>query len=170
MTPLALFSGPYAILARLGVVTLVFLSAMAYGAWKMHAHDSIKYESLKYEYNTFKAEVGTLGRVAQAAADQKKASDLAKKKEIDDAHAKAVAALAATVSGLRRANDARSRELPAPTPSSSRPDLLCLDRAEYQRAYGELFEQFQAGIRRLADEGTASTLSLDAAKKWGQKP
>ena len=56
---------------------------------------------------------------------------------------------------------------PAPS-GSSRPDLACFDRTEYQREDGEIISRLREGARRLADEGTTATIDLDVAKRWAQ--
>jgi hypothetical protein len=123
-----------------------------------HAATTAKFEA-------FKMDTKRIGLEAQKKADDQKSKDVADKERVDAEHRKTVAALAADITKLRHDRDsARSRFLSASPSGSSRTDLACFDRAEYQRAYGSLV----TGVRGLADEGTEGTVGLDAAKRWAQ--
>jgi hypothetical protein len=117
------------------------------------------------ELAKFRAEVAATGEVAKLEAAAKEAADKSRKEKADAEHERTVADLRATV-GRLRAERPSSSFVPAAPAGSSRPDLICFDRAEYQRADGVL----TAGARGLADEGTAATVDLDTAKRWGQRP
>lgn len=122
--------------------------------------------SCKQEFATFQSQVKALGEVAAAKAKAQEAADIAKKEKIDNENQALRANNAALVRKLRLAANSRKRELPAAPAASRRPDLICLDRAEYQRENGAINQRLFEGIRRLADEGTASTIDLDSAKSW----
>lgn len=66
---------------------------------------------------------------------------------------------------LRRDNPPESR-LPSAPADTKRPDLLCLDREQYQREDGIALANLFAGARSLADEGTAYSLRLSTAAEW----
>jgi hypothetical protein len=86
------------------------------------------------------------------------------KERSDAEHKVAVAGFVDRIARLRHMADAGGGFVPAAPAGSSRPDLICIDRAEYIRADGE----FTAEARGLADEGSKATIDLDAAKKWAQ--
>jgi len=115
----------------------------------------------KAAFDSFKGATAALGKEAEdRTAARIKFDKLNKEKADADDDAK-VAALAATIGGLRKSHPSSSF-VPAAPAGASRPELVCFDRAEYQRADGE----FTAEARGLADEGTASTVDLDMAKNW----
>lgn len=115
----------------------------------------------KKEYAAFVATVKAQGEIAEAKAKQVEAENKVLKEKADHENAKSIAALNGTIKRLRDER-AGSRFLPEAPTSTSRPDLACFDRAEYQRAYGE----FIAEIRELADEGSTCAVNFDSAKKW----
>jgi len=84
-------------------------------------------------------------------------------------HAKVMADFNARIARMRQPTNTTSYSLPAAPAASSRPDLACFQRADFERESRELIEQLRAGIRGLADEGTAATVDLDSAKLWGQR-
>jgi len=127
---------------------------------------SSRLASCKQEFAAFQAQVKALGEIAAAKAKAEEAADKAKKENADHENQALRADNAALVRKLRVAANSRKRELPAAPAASRRPDLLCLDRAEYQRESGAVNQRLFEGIRRLADEGTASTIDLDTAKSW----
>lgn len=115
----------------------------------------------------FIASQKALGEEAAKKAALQQASDKLKKDTADAENAKRIADLNGTIGRLRKQRDsAGAGRLPPAPAGSTRVDLACFDRAEYQRAYGE----FVARLRGLADEGTAATVDLDSAKKWAQNP
>lgn len=125
---------------------------------------TLRLGAVKSEFATFRGGVEALGHAAEEAAKAKEAAD---KKRKEDADAKLAKYVALHADALKRLRDAKSSGsfVPAAPAGSSRPDLACFDRAEYQRADGV----FTEGARSLADEGTASTLGLDVAKGWAQQ-
>lgn len=166
-----LFSGPYALLARVVCYATLVLSIAAGGAWAMHhwdageiAEQKLETAKVQSDFDKFKADTAKAGEVAQAkASDQTKADKLAKD-QADADHARTVAALNLTIDGLRKQRPPGSF-VPAAPAGASRPDLICFDRAAYSAADGD----FTAGARGLADEGTAATIDLDTAKRWAQR-
>lgn len=65
MTPLSIFAGPYALLAKWGVIAALGLSLMAFGWWKGHEGMADKLDAVEAEYDTFKATVAAEGRAAE---------------------------------------------------------------------------------------------------------
>ena len=153
----------------LALVALITASA-AFGAYKMHSHDQARYDVLAAEKAAFEAKVAALGGQAKAAAVAREVQDKERKGRVDRENRKTVADLHSTITRLRDdADRARRGTLPAAPAGSSRPDLLCLDRAEYQRADGEATARLRQGARGLADEGTAATVDLNSARKWAKE-
>lgn len=172
MNPLAIFSGPYALIARIACYAALVLAIAAGGAWAMHHWDAgeladqkLATAKVQADFDKFKADTAKAGEVAQAKAiDQAKADKLAKD-QADAQHTRTVAALNLTINGLRNQHPSSSF-VPAAPAGASRPDLICFDRAAYIAADGD----FTAGARGLADEGAAATVDLDTAKGWAQAP
>lgn len=167
MNPLAIFAGPYGFLIKWGIIAALVLSAMAWSAMKMHQHDQVVYDELAREYGIFKAGVAAAGEKAERDRQARIKEDKKAKEKADAENARTVADLRSTIAGLRGANPSRS-VLPAVPSGSSRPDLACFDREQYLREDGVLTAKLFAGARGLADEGTASTVDLNTAKRWGQ--
>ena len=113
--------------------------------------------------NEVRAEWKQANARAETAARQKESADRQSKEKADAENVATVARLNAGIAKLRNERDRRAPNVPAAPATSSRPDLACFDRAEYQRAYGDLVTE----VRGFADEGTTRTLELDNAKRWG---
>lgn len=155
---------------RLIALGAAFLAFGGFCAYRMHQHDQIALNALQSEFDAFKGGVKALGDAAQKRADAENLANAKRKADADKENAAAHAVDARAIASLRLAADrARGRQLPAAPSGSSRPDLLCLDRAEYQRADGEATERLRQGARGLADEGTAATVDLNTAKAWAKK-
>lgn len=161
--------------------TLIYLAigiAVAAGAaggtaaWKFQGMrlDSAKAATVAVQakFDVFVAQVAAEGKVAQQRADTQAAADKLRAKEADDENKHVHALDSQRIASLRHDLDSRSNGLPAVPAGSSRPDLLCLDRAEYQREDGAAFVRLRQGARGLADEGTAATLDLNTTKMWAK--
>ncbi len=122
-------------------------------------------DTCKTASEAFKATVKAEG---EAAAKEAARANLANIKDMEAANAK-ITRLMADNGGLLkrlRSNNPPESRLPAVPANTSRPDLLCVDRAEYQREDGILIAKLFEGARSLADEGTANTLKLSTAAEW----
>lgn len=133
------------------------------GAHWQGRRDQARYEALKTEYAGFVATVKAQGEAAAKHSKEQEKADIQRKKDADDAHAKTVSNLKSTIDGLRKSRPS-SGFVPAAPAGSSRPDLICFDRAEYIRTDGE----FTTEARGLADEGSTATIDLNSAKSWAQ--
>lgn len=158
---LKLFPGQWAIYVA---VLAASFAAGGTAAWK---YQGARLDAVKAEYASFVAQVKVVGEAAQKAATEQTERDKLAKRKADNENSNTLAALRADIKRLRSANPPGSN-LPAPSAATSRPDLLCLDRAEYQREDGAALEKLFAGARSLADEGTKSTVDLDSAKRWAR--
>jgi hypothetical protein len=160
---LSIFTGPYALLAKWGVIVALALACMGFGAVKMHQHDQKKYDALETQFETFKAKTAALGEAAITAAKAKAAADKLKQETTDVEHEKIVLKLTADIKRMRAdADSARGSYVPPAPAASSRPELACFDRGALESAIGELVTEVRAG----ADEGTTETIDLDTAKRW----
>lgn len=160
---LAFFAGP---LGRWVVLALLMAAAAAFGAAKMHAHDSARYEALAAKHASFVGGTQALGRAAAERNAKQALHDLKNKERTDEEVDRLRAAHRAALAGLRAAAAARNSgggSVPAAPAGSRCPDgQTCFDTAEYQRAVGD----FDRAARQLADEGTEVVQDLDAAKRW----
>jgi Tfp pilus assembly protein PilX len=120
-------------------------------------------DAARTELATFKEQVAEAAQRQTEQALKRTIADEKRKEEADAAHAQTVSALNARIAGLRARHPDSGFVPPAPA-TTSRPDLACFDRAEYQRADGA----FTAEARGLADEGATAAIDLDAAKVWAQ--
>lgn len=164
MNPLAIFAGPYATLAKWGVIVTLALACMAFGAVKMHQHDEVAYDALDLQFSTFKGETQRLGAQAKAEAEAKAAADKRNKDQTDAENKRVTDALLADIKRLRNAR-AGGSFVPAAPASASRPDLACFDRAELERS----IRAFDTGLQGLVDEGSKATVDLNSAKVWAQR-
>ena len=126
---------------------------------------SVRVQQIQAEYAQFRADVESEAAKAQVRNARREVEYLEKRGRADAENKRTTDLLRVTLKRMRDANASSSR-LPEAPATSARPDLACFDRAEYQREDGAAFERLQAGARSLADEGTASTVDLDSAKKW----
>jgi len=146
-------------------VLIGLLLASCFGAgWKVNGDRwEGKYQKLQAEYDQFKGGVAALGEAAKLAADKEARRTKLAKEKADEANRYVHDNNLAVIERLRRdADGARSGGVPPAPAASGRPDLVCFDRTEYQRAYGGLVKE----VRGLADEGTAATVDLDTGKAW----
>ena len=167
MSPLSIFSGPYAFLARMGVFFLTLFIAIAFGFYEGWKWERPAVKVAQDKLTTFTAQVKTLGETAQKAADARKLADQQAKESTDAKIAAVQAAADSTIGKLRHdlATRTSGRYLPAAPVASSRPDLTCYDRAALESAIGA----FIADARAIADSGTAATIDLNGAKEWASK-
>jgi hypothetical protein len=125
---------------------------------------TIRLDNCKADHAKFVGGVEALGMEAAKDAANKDLWSKLNKEKADAENAKTHADDRATIKRLRDANPSGSFVPQAPA-GSSRPDLACFDRAEYQRTDGI----FTEGARGLSDEGTAATVDLNTAKAWAQR-
>ena len=125
--------------------------------------------AVQAQYDLLVEKTRVLGEQQKKDTEEKDAAYKAVKERADEENARQHAADIATILRLRRAaTNPSSSVLPAAPTGSSRPDLICFDRAEYQREDGNALGILFAGARSLADEGTAATVDLNTAKNWAK--
>ena len=159
---IAFLAGP---IGRWLLIALLMVSAAGAAALKMHQHDRIAYDDLADKFSRFRGGVEAAGRAQEKASAAKKAADEQTTKEVNDAYHRTIAALNDRIAGLRLANRAGDPGGGLVSPATADADgsgLACYDRAEFVGAAGAL----AAGLRRIADQGTAAVTDLNAAKDW----
>lgn len=151
----------------LGLALLI--GAIGVQTWRLDRSQA-SYATLEAEFQQFKGAVAALGEKAKADAALREAEDKRKMEAANAENARTRNALNIALNGLRKlAPDPRRSLLPVAPAGSSRPDLACFDRTEYQRADGEATGRLFEGARSLADEGSAATVDLDSARRWAQQ-
>ena len=155
---------------RWAALLALIVATSGYSALKMHLHDNRVHSALVAEFAAYKAMVAAEGQKARQAALLQASIDLKAKEKADETLKSTTVALDATVRKLRDATNRRSYTLPAAPASSSRPDLYCANRAEFEREMGNLDKRLLAGSRGLADEGSAATVRLRVACDWAAGP
>lgn len=120
-------------------------------------------DGLQARHDAFVTEVRVKGEAAIALAKAKEKSDRERKEKSDAENLKTVAALTADVKRLRDKR-AGGSFVPGAAPGAGRADLAAFDRAELERA----LRAFDAGIQGLVDEGSATVINLDTAKRWAK--
>jgi hypothetical protein len=152
----------------LGVALLTASAAAKVQSVRLE-HVQNKLAEVQAEYETFVAAAKIAGDKQTEEARLKDKENQLRWEKANEEWKKTHAADIATIVRLRKsATDPSSRPLPQAPTGSSRPDLICFDRVEYQREDGKALGNLFAGARSLADEGTAATIDLNIAKKWAQ--
>ena len=159
MNPLA----PYLAAIKAALAVLFTIALIGGGAYGMHKWDASRYDKLQAAYTAFVAQTKVAGEQRNKLTDQTNAANQLLKEQDDADNAKVIAGFTHTIAGLRNKRPSSSFVPDAPA-GSSRPDLICFDRALYIGADGE----FTAEARGLADEGSKATINLDTAKHWAQ--
>lgn len=123
-------------------------------------------DAVKAEYASFVAQTKAIGEAAEKEAKRKEAEDKKRKESADADLTRARSELAGVVAAYRGLRDSRARSgfLPAPAASSASASRACFDRTELERTLGAI----DAGGGRIAEEGDAARIGLDAARAWAR--
>lgn len=109
------------------------------------------------------ARLNDLQAEAKRATAVRAAQELKNKERTDEENRNRRGAADRELARLR--DELASRPLtPAAPPATSRPDLICFDRAEFDRALRE----FEGEAAEIAGAGAACTVDLDSAKGWAR--
>ena len=167
MSPLSVFSGPYAFLARMGVFFLTLFVAIAFGFYEGWKWERPAVKVAQDKLTAFAAQVKTIGDESAKTAAAKDAANQKDKEQTDAQNATAFISDAAVIAKLRHDAAVRSggHFVPQAAPTAKRPYLACFDRAALESAIGA----FIADARAIADSGTAATIDLNGAKEWAAK-
>lgn len=117
----------------------------------------------KERFDSYKQVVKAVGEAQEARTRERIAADKLRKKETDDAHQIALAAVRRDRERLRRDLAGRSF-LPPATPAAGSPARITFDRAELDRALGE----FARGAAEIAGEGDEAREGLNAGRRWAR--
>lgn len=155
------------VISQLYVFGAAAVFAFLAGGWAAWEFQGMRLETCKSAAETFRTKVEAEGKIAKLESEKQVLADRKVKEKSDETNKRLHANDRAVIERLRWDADNARRSVVPPAPvASSRPDLLCIDRAEYQRTYGEAVGRLRAGARSLADEGTKATIDLDTAKQW----
>lgn len=100
-----------------------------------------------------------LAAIRQASAVEA-AHQLKNKERSDEEYSRKRAALERDLDRLRR----RADLVPGTPASTSRPDLVAFDRAEFNRALRE----YRSGMDQIVGEGAKAVVDLDVSKDWAR--
>lgn len=163
---------PLTLLYLAGAIALASAVAGGTAAWKIQGvrleTSRAETAAVRLRFDNFKAEVTAQGKVAKEKADAQAAKDRANKEKADVESKRLVTALRADIARLRHDRDSsRGSIVPAAPATSSRPDLACFARAEFEPALRAVLDRIRDRTRGLVDEGSEATVNLDTAKAWG---
>lgn len=128
----------------------------------------LRVDNVQLEAENFEIQVEADGKVAKEKAEKidfwnGENLRIANEK-LNDANANNITLIAE----LRKQSGLASSRLPEASRETSRPDLYCADRQEFERRNGESFATLQAETRSIADRGTANSMRLDSACTWAK--
>lgn len=137
------------------------------GAWYIQGLrlDAAKHEltAVKNSFNEFKDKVKETGDAAQKAADKRAADEKLKKEKSDHEYETRITNLNADVKRMRNARSG-GNFVPSAASTAQSPDRACFSKAELEQS----IRNFDQGIQRLVDQGSADGIALDVAKHWAQ--
>ena len=136
---------------------LAFAGVSAYAYW-----NKSRYEAVKQEFATFKADVKAKGEAAQRESARID-SENAKRKEKSDAERKRLIIANNGLADRLRDNAARS-SLPETAGNTGIPETACFKRADLDAA----IQRFTTGIAGIVTQGDAAVTDLDNARRWAQ--
>lgn len=147
----------------LGVALLLSLAGNGY-LW-------LRVDNVKLQHKTFKAQVAANAEIAKVEIEKR---EFWNKENLRVANEKLKLLFAkhdADIKRVRADADRRaaSRRLPEAPKESSRPDLMCLDREQFERGIRERINRLRERIRRIADRCTASSVKYQALCEWSKK-
>ncbi len=121
-------------------------------------------DACKSEHAAFVATVEANGKAAEERARKVEQDDRKRKEQADAENAKTRRDMAGVYDAYKRLREQRSAGgfLSAPAPGARSPERACFDRAELERAMGEV-DAVGAGI---AKEGDEARIDLDTARRW----
>lgn len=131
-------------------------------AWNWQAS---KVEAITIKYDSFVENTRLLGKAAAKETETTNSRNQANKTKADHENTLALTTLRADVKRLRDSR-ASGGYLPSPTGPTARPDLACFDRTELEQS----IRVFDVGLQGIVDEGSETTVNLNAAKRWATSP
>lgn len=128
------------------------------GAWYLQG---LRIDKLKADHSLEIQKIKNVGEIVQAKSDTITVTQEKAKEVADVDYKEDFARLNAELKRLRNER-ARTSYTPAAPANSSRPDLACFDRAEFESA----FQFLDAGLQELIAEGDQNTARLVSGMKW----
>lgn len=128
--------------------------------WKIQ---ELRVNSYRNTLAEMSATLKAQGEAAKKVVEAVIARDNKLKERTDNDHKVTIDKLNADIKRLRD-NRPRTSFVPTAPASARSPEVACFDRSELESA----IRDFDAGIQRLVDEGSARTVDLDSAKQWAQ--
>jgi hypothetical protein len=123
-------------------------------------------QRISKDYATYRINVESVGKAAQAAADAEKALNEARKAASDASYAKALGVLGRDIGELRKRTSSGAYDLPAPAPSATCPQgQRCFDRDGFDAA----LRDFEGEVLTLVGEGATLKLRMDEAITWANR-
>ena len=188
MSPLSLFTGPYAFLARMGVFFLTLFIAIAFGFYEGWKWERPAVKVAQDKLTTFTAQVKTLGETAQKATDARKLADQQAKKDADHDHqadvAKLATAWAAEYDRLRKQSASHSGSGPASAVavsshlscsaaannqlSSAVSDYITAARSALAECRGAV-DEFRSSVAQQLEQADRNTEALVCGVRWAAK-
>lgn len=153
---------------RLIALGAAFLAFGGFCAYRMHAHDQIKYDELKDEYSTFKGGVAALGKAAEIRTKSENEANAKRKADADAASRKTKADLDGVYAAYQRLRDQRGASgsiLSNPAPTAGSAAVVTFDRTDFDRAISD----FDAGAVGILKQGDEAIGALNTAKAWAKK-
>lgn len=153
---MTLFSGPYALLARLAALAIA-IGAIYITGWVRGHH------SAELDFAAYKTKVETLGEEQAKHNAEVIQANNARKEKSDAIYRTRIAGLTADLGKLR--NSASASSLPAPAPDSRcPPEWACFDRQELDAA----IRDFTRETAELVGTGEEVRLRLTTAIEWAK--
>ena len=146
-----------------GALILALVASLGLNGWLW-----LRVDNVQLEAENFEIQVEADGKVAKA---NKEKIDFWNSENMRIANEKLLLANTnntTLIAELRKQSDLNRSRLPEASRETSRPDLYCADRQEFERRNGESFATLQAETRSIADRGTANSMRLDSACTWAK--
>jgi len=151
-----LFSGPYAVIARIAALLVTVGSIYLFGYVKGHA-------SAEIDFAEYKTKVETLGEAQAKRTAETIKADKERKENADATYKTRIAGLNAELSKLR--NSASASSLPAaPADTRCPKEWACFDRSELDDA----IRDFTTETAAIAGKGETVRLMLTSAIEWAR--
>jgi len=161
VNPLSLFTGPYAMLARMGVFVLTLLISAAFGAYEMYKFEHAQVQVAQDKLTAFAAQIKTIGDESAKTAAAKDLAYQQSKEKADAEHTKDVATLAANWAAeydrLRKSAAASASRGPVPKVAVN--SGLSCSTAAADRISAAVSESI-AGARSALDECRNAAISF----------
>jgi len=142
-------------------LAIAMISSILMGAAGSWYVQGLRIDKLKADHSLEIQKIKNMGEIVQAKSNQITVTQEKAKEVADVDYKEDFARLNAELKRLRNERSRTSYTPPAPA-NSSRPDLACFDRAEFDFALQHLI----GGVPTLTEEGDQNTARLVSGMKW----